>query len=646
MDTQKITRTWPILALGLGLFAASIAFLTVDGRDATPTTQQAQQTATETAAPAIAPADAAERSRVAALGGFYSAPVGQVVRYGYRAESTVDLRRRDDAGGAVLQVALAGEMQLVVLARTGDELLVELSFPRTGGSITTNGSKNPLRTDDALVADLASSTVVRMRDDGTTLGYAFAAGVAAEHRNWIRGLWSACRLVVRPTPNEAWTTVEDDVVGPADLEYRWREPIVAEGRATGGKLARKKLGYGQDRQAELGAMLASGDGEAWLNPDLGWFERARWSETVTRRVDEIGALIRTTFAAEWSLQELDWRDGVADEALWRTAWLPVGGADDSAASGRAAELQHQRQRLAGVTVEQLLADLATLCSTSADPNEIYGKKVDLTWLLRLEPDAPARLDRLLPGLDQATAGLAISALGATELPEAHAIVARLFADPTQSIASRQSAAWSTTQISEPDAATIAAFTAVLRDRPTHDAGDAAGVLALGTMVGRANGQAQLDGFAALLALEPAARRSGALANWIEALGNAGLPAVLDIASRHRTSEELAVRAAAVSAVRSVPGAEALALAIAATDDEAALVRARAAEVLAERREPQALDAVDALLQREADARVRGAALNALAGRLAEPRTRALVQRAAERDADAAVRELAAGLLRR
>ena len=69
--------------------------------------------------------------------------------------------------------------------RAAARLVVGLSFPGAAGSYGTDGQRQAFG-DEPLLAALASRTLVHMRDDGTTLGYAFAtfAGVALGH--WLR----------------------------------------------------------------------------------------------------------------------------------------------------------------------------------------------------------------------------------------------------------------------------------------------------------------------------------------------------------------------------------------------------------------------------------------------------------------------------
>lgn len=269
--------------------------------------------------------------------GPYRARAGQVLRYGYRADCALEVRGRAEIF-PVVQVRLEGEMTVAVLARRGDELIAEVAFPRTTGTMAQGGED--IRAAEDLLQDLARGALVRMRDDGSTLGHAFGPGLPPGHREWIRRLWSACRFVARPTPGEPWTAVEDGAIGPAEVEYRWRAPVLEGTAAAGGLLQRTMLGYGDEARARWGAVAAAGEGEAHLNPAIGWFEQARWTETVTRGPDEHGAAATAMLAADWRLREVRFRaaGGAGGEALWDREWLPAGGASEAGPEGGVRQL--------------------------------------------------------------------------------------------------------------------------------------------------------------------------------------------------------------------------------------------------------------------------------------------------------------------
>jgi HEAT repeats len=581
--------------------------------------------------------------------GFYHAAVGQVCRFEWKADSTTAIHAAKQAGTSKLQVRLGGVMTTTVLARRGDEMIVELEFPKVTGTFGTNGQRSKLG-QDALTSALATCTLLRMRDNGTTLGYAFAKSVGPKHRNFIRGLWTACRFVARDTRDAAWRTTEQDVIGTAELEYRWRKPILQGNRVIGGELHRRKLGYRQPEDAAdsaHGTLTGEGEGTAHLNPDLGWFETARWTESVTRQIDEVGVKVVSSLSAQWRLTDVEWREIADTDALWRTSWQSVAAQAETGASSEADLANQNRERLRGATLGRLLADLELLLSQNASHADIYAKKLDLTWLLRLRPEAMTRLQGMLSGMTANVQGLAISAIGATELPGAQTFLAQLFGNAANSAAQRQAAAWSMMQVRKPQGASVLAFAKALSGRARmDDEGVAAGILALGTMLGRTDPAARDEAFATLVGLEAAAIREGALANWLEALGNAAVPGALPFAQRHRDHAAANVRAGAIAAVRRVAGGDALALVAAGLSDQQPAVRALAAEILATRAEPAALAAVERMLRAEKDARVRSAAVAALDARLRDPRARAMVARVARNDPDAGVRKMAAAILGR
>jgi len=251
---------------------------------------------------------------------------------------------------------------------------------------------------------------------------------------------------------------------------------------------------------------------------------------------------------------------------------------------------------------------------------------------------------MLPQLDPRTAGLAISAIAATQTAAAQSIIGQLYSDLTQPLANRKSAAWAMIQVEQPTPEVVSAFAAAVRSATAHGPDVAAGILALGTMLGRTDPATQQLAMATLLDLESTAHANGATVNWLEALGNSGMPAALEAARRFHNHENVGIRVAAVSAVRAVEGAAALAVAVAALQDPTAAVRIRAAQVVIGRAEPQAGNVINAFLLNEPNRFVRGSVLEALAGRLPDPNALALIQRSANSDPDAEVRQLATRML--
>jgi hypothetical protein len=649
-DTTMNFRTHGFLvrtALPLGLSLAAGLLLTTLLSHGDAGLQQPAGDDGEASAVAVSAiaADTAERQEQAgaARSGFYSAPAGQVLHHAFSAATRIALHTKDAAQSSDLQTRLNGTMTVAILDRRADELVARVTFAVTEGTTRHGGQESPLPVADPAMLALATPTLVHMRDDGTTLGYGFAEDVQSEHRNWFRALWSAHRFVARDAAG-TWTTREDDVVGTADAEYRWARPFVVDGAVAGGNLHKKKRGY--DTASPHGTATVVGTGEAHLNPSIGWLETARMEEAIEATIDEVGIQTTSAFTAEWRLQAVDWQVAEVGTGLWSRAWQPVCGNQERAAVNAGREAAHYRASLAGVTVDRLCADLAAMVAAGAiDSPEGYGKKLDLTWLLRLDPEALARATTLLPSLSVEVAGLLLSAIGASELPAAQALLARVFADPQQDAVRRQAAAWAMVQVQAPALNVVQGFAAALSNAQSLDAGVAAGVLALGTMAGRVAADARPAAMQLLLQLEaPAALQRGGLANWLEALGNAGQAEGLPAALRHHRAADEFVRAAAVSAVRSIGDQAALQIVLAGADDGEPIVRARAAEVLAQRGEPVALPRLAQLLEREPDAQVRQAAVGALAGRAAEPAVAAMLRGRASRDPDAEVRRLAAEAL--
>lgn len=637
MDTNRTKWMRSSAALGLCLGAAMLCWHSL-AIDTAPATTMRVETGT---GPSIAaPGDGEPRAAAPAtpVAGFYGAPVGMAMRHEWEASTTMSLQSlHGDASR--MQVDLAGTMTITVLARAGDELVAELVFPVVEGWLTTTANRVPVTRDSALSSDLGRAAVIRMRADGETLGYRFADGVAAEHRNLVRGLWTSLRFSPRTEEAGTWAASEQDLLGATTVEYRWLRPTVAAGRVLGGTLQKRRLGHAAAGASSSDELRGTGDGEAFFNPEVGWFERAHWQEGTRREVHDAGLTVVASLRMDTRLVDTGWRDVGEEAGLWSGAWQQV--ATEASADPDARETERQRRRLEGVTVEQLLADLAALAQRGESDGEVgQGKHFDLAWLLRTQPAAMARLQQLLPGLDPALAQAALAAMGATQMPAAQAVLGELFADGSQPRSLRLAAAMAMVQVEHPTAEVVKRFVTSFEGDGAFDAAGAAGMLVLGTMTGRSEAGVQAAALRSLLGLEAVARRHGAIGGWLEALGNSGVDASLAAAERYRNDADPSVRLAAISAVRSVRGAGAARFAAAGLQDAEPAVRARAAEVLAQRGEAGALQALATLLRNEPDKRVRATAVAALSMRVGEPAVAALLREVAAGDPEADVRSAA------
>lgn len=640
MVPNECKRARLLVLAALGITPLALCLFVPAGADPRPVPVAADAAPAAQSA-AVPQAGAGERSAAAAPAalGFFGAPVGMVMEHDWSADTTVELQATD-GDVARMRVELAGRMTITVLDRQASELIAEVVFPVVDGRLTTAGNQLPVARDSALALDLGRPALVRMRRDGEPLGYRFADGVAVDHRNLVRGIWTALRF--QPRETAAWTAQENDVLGTADVEYRWQHATAGDGGARSGKLRKVRVGYAAPAHG-ADPVVGTGEGELHWNRDLGWFEQGWWQEQSHRTLSEARIAIGSTLRVQTQLVDIDWRDVHDGASLWAGAWLPAASEAATDLAGREAE--RQLRRLADVTLAQLIADLSALAQQGQlDGEPGHGKHRDLMWLLRTRPGALAELERLLPGLDPALAGAALAAIGATQMPAAQTMLAQLFADASQPLATRLSAAASVFQLERPSAELVGCFAATLQAGTAFDEATAAGMLALGTLAARSGEAARAGAIGNLLALEPRAAQRGAIGMWLEALGNAGVDAALAAAERYRSAEDARLRLAAVSAVRSVRGDAAWQFAATALQDQTPAVRGRAVEVLASRREAGAFAALASALRGDGDARVRATAIDALAGRAGEPAVRELLHAAAASDADAEVRQLAMRVL--
>jgi len=143
-----------------------------------------------------------------------------------------------------------------------------------------------------------------------------------------------------------------------------------------------------------------------------------------------------------------------------------------------------------------------------------------------------------------------------------------------------------------------------------------------------------------------ARADGQLGYWLHALGNTGNPNTLPAIERYLGDQDVALRSAAVDALRQVDSPQSTTdLLDRARSERDPRVRALAVEGLAQRPERAGLDYVDSMLANERNTDVRRAAVAGLGRQVpGNEAAAALLRRTAQSDPSASVREQAARAL--
>jgi hypothetical protein len=318
---------------------------------------------------------------------------------------------------------------------------------------------------------------------------------------------------------------------------------------------------------------------------------------------------------------------------------------------RDTEQQRRRAALDGATLEELLADLdRALAAGVPESHEVFMAITRLAWFLGLEPAAALALEqRLRAGeLDEASAALALAALGQAATAEALEVLARLVADAGLALELRRAALHSAFQLAQLSPALRTSVLAAC-DLGAPPALAQTALLLLGAAVAGETGRdpaAAQDLLAALLALEESASAAGQVEAWLAALGNAGAPESVAAITAYLADPAPEVRASAVAALGEIGGSEALEALIGVAQADAELgVRAEAIGSLGAAEAPAASAALCQLARVEPEPALRQSALLALAAQgPLSPSELETLSWCSQNDASAAVQELADAIL--
>lgn len=181
-----------------------------------------------------------------------------------------------DAAPQELRGRIAGELELLVLARRGDELALRAVMPdaRVEGGDGTAAVRQ-------LREALRRGTVVRLSQRGRIHGYRFPDAMSPAQRNQFRTLFASLRASVGGPEQSQWTVVDADATGEAEYAGAWDAQQLG--------LTAHKRAY---RERE-GALLpeVDGRGTATLDPMAAWWRRFDWQESSAVRVGEAGLVI-------------------------------------------------------------------------------------------------------------------------------------------------------------------------------------------------------------------------------------------------------------------------------------------------------------------------------------------------------------------
>lgn len=599
----------------VALVAGSVALLLAGGGDPVPgPARRSEPQSSLPLAGAAASADRSDRAGVATERGCWTAPVGSSFRH--RLVDRVDVAVHSPEAGTQSGGAMHAQCDVVtvVLDRRDGEILVRQQIE----ALAFLGADRRVIQGDAMQELFAAATVqptfVRLDAAGRILGFAFPSDLDGDQRNFLRGTLGVFAFEAPAPGASAWTTRVADTTG--EFEARYELLPAADGDDLA--LRRTRLRYtaiaGHD---ELPAHEVRGASEAHFALPLGWLRSVRGEEQLSLSLSLLDLRAATTRTTSLDLLAATLVDVGGDcAALWAAATAPASGRGESV-GGHAARSEERmwRQRLEGVTAEQLLAELQRLLAVEpVDAEALDAVFQQLQWLLKLDDRVAAMLaDRLGTGQcagDEARAVL--GALGAAATPAAQATLAAVRGNGSLGDDVRTAATVACLQLPQPSPAIVAG----LLDEARGDSSlRGSSLLVFGALAPRA-GEALADGrspLQALLAMEDEAAARGELDTWLLALGNAGAPQILAIAQRLLGHVDAAVRGACCVALRGVAGDAALeALLQRGLGDRDPMVRQEAVLALSHRSEPAARAAIERTAQQDPDEGVRNRAARVLA----------------------------------
>lgn len=603
-----------ILVALAAMTAGGVALSLIRGADPTPgPAGRSEPLSSLPPAAATVAADHGDRVVVAAERGCWTAPIGSSFRH--RLVDRLDVVVHSPEAGTQSGGAMHAQCDVVtvVLDRRDGEILVRQQIE---GLEFLGADRRVLQGDEMqqlFVAATAEPTHVRLDAAGRILGFAFPPGLDGDQRNFLRGTLGVFAFEAPAAGTAMWTTRAADTTGEFEARYEVLPAVDGDDLA----LRRTRLRYtaiaGHD---ELPAHEVHGASEAHFALPLGWLRSVRGEERLSLALALLDLRAATTRTTSLDLLAATLVDVGGDCAvLWAAATAPAGGRGESV-GGHAARSEERmwRQRLEGVTAEQLLAELQRLLAAQpVDAEALDGVFQQLQWLLKLDDRATALLaDRLGSGQcagDEARAVL--GALGAAATPAAQSALAAVRANAALGDDVRTAATVACLQLPQPSPAIVAG----LLDEARGDSGlRGSSLLVFGALAPRA-GEALSDGrspLQALLAMEDEAAARGELDTWLLAVGNAGAPQILAIAQRLLGHDDAAVRGACCVALRGVAGHQALeALLQRGLGDRDPMVRQEAVLALSHRSEPAAREAIERTALQDPDESVRNRAARVL-----------------------------------
>lgn len=532
------------------------------------------------------------------------------------------LTSRVSLGEQPVTFRLAGQMEILVIDRRRPELLVQARLP--GTRVTLEGSDDA-SFGNAIAKALEQPFALRLDLQGRILGYRFAPGVIADHRNWVRTVMAAFRFA--GAGEASYETSEGDNTGMARVSYQ----------RTGERLLRTRLCYPALPQAHPG-----GRSVAVLTAI--WPRHAEVDEQLRLDLPEAATAVASHLQGQLELLAIS-RTSDLPAADWISPWASASGEGEQSELAASAIAQQWHKRLQGVQVSDLLARLTAILAQSPLSEADLQEQLELlAKLIELRPEVLTELALLArdSARDPRLLEIVFCAAGRAGTVPAQSLLLGCAEDAALPAALRQNAVEALFPVAAPSAVTVARIGALL-DTAAITPVQGAALLLLGAYADRS-----AEAPALMLATEARMQEQGLTPLFLEALGNAGTQDSFTAARRYCDDADDHVRAAAMTALRKQGSAAAVAILTGRlAGDSSPRVRRYAASALAENPARMDLDVLARLAGHDADEQVRGTALVALHRRgSGSAAVQSLLQRSASEDPSEDVRRMAQQLLQR
>ncbi|MEM9801127.1 MAG: HEAT repeat domain-containing protein [Planctomycetota bacterium] len=483
------------------------------------------------------------------------APIGR--RFTYRVDGTLAARiSMGDVPPRGGSFSFGGDAVVTVLDRRGGEVVFALDAHQVSfvAADVIGGAPQDGPRADGPLAPLVDRTLVRMRWDGSTLGYRFPDGYDGEARSWIRTLVAATRFVVPDNPGERWSAEETDATGTFVGEYRTQDPDDARKFV----LVKSKDQY--TTTLEMGDLSSTpsvrGSARGAMDLKEGWLSDVHHEEQIVFEAGKVRLRVETTLALDVQLThsaqaESDWTDDV-----WGSDWEPVNEpVRETMPSGAATE---------SIDAPTQIAEIDALLRTNGEATmEVFEAQRALAALIVDEPSIldDLRGDILAGRFGDEAAMILAGAAGFAGTPEAQAFLVSVVTEASLRPSLRQGVLFAMFQLRSPEPETTTAVAALARSLSSPGPTRGRALLILGKFAaGGGAGTVDRRAFETLLEMESMAVADGAEHAWLRALGNCRCTEAVAPLSTYVNDTDPTVRSAAIGSLRGVASSDAAKLA--------------------------------------------------------------------------------------